>query len=302
MSVDNHDPIPGSPPASDGELTHDWRDAATGPIPIVGTAEAHTPTTGGEPPSNTSGKSISPVRVLSIVAGLLLLAVVGTTAMWFTTASSLNSERERTATLEKAAAAQISADSAVPNLQTVADEYFGDAYYVIADEGSARITITDGNISESALPLTMMLSDLGFSSAVIDRMSNTRALDGTLDAEGKNCNVTWTYHPDDGLQMVFEAEAGQLTVCVSAASWPHLAEDLAAVSSRIFRIEMMSWRLLWTTTSALVDIESKIYHAARIRHSARCPGGHLREPVRRHQPRSASRGLRPHGGRRPEPM
>jgi len=37
-----------------------------------------------------------------------------------------------------------------------------------------------------------MLIDLGFSSAVLDRMSNTRALDGTLEAEGKNCNVTWT--------------------------------------------------------------------------------------------------------------
>ena len=36
-------------------------------------------------------------------------------------------------------------------------------------------------------------------------MSNTRAFDGTQEAEGKNSNVTWTCHPDDGLQMVFEA-------------------------------------------------------------------------------------------------
>lgn len=36
-------------------------------------------------------------------------------------------------------------------------------------------------------------------------MGKTRALDRTLEAEGKNCNVTWTYHPDDGWQMVFQA-------------------------------------------------------------------------------------------------
>ncbi len=40
---------------------------------------------------------------------------------------------------------------------------------------------------------------------MIGRMSDTRALDGTREAQGTNCNVTWTYHPDDGLQMVFEA-------------------------------------------------------------------------------------------------
>jgi hypothetical protein len=42
---------------------------------------------------------------------------------------------------------------------------------------------------------------LGFSSATSDRISNTRALDGTLSATGEHVNATWTYHPDDGLQM-----------------------------------------------------------------------------------------------------
>ena len=37
-------------------------------------------------------------------------------------------------------------------------------------------------------------------------MGQTRALDGTQRAEGKNVNVSWTYHPDDGLQIVFEVD------------------------------------------------------------------------------------------------
>lgn len=49
-----------------------------------------------------------------------------------------------------------------------------------------------------------VLEDLGFSAAVWPRMQETRALDGTLSATGQGCNVTWTYHPDDGLSMVFE--------------------------------------------------------------------------------------------------
>ena len=32
-----------------------------------------------------------------------------------------------------------------------------------------------------------------------------RALDGTPASEGKNNNVSWPYHSDDGLQTVFEA-------------------------------------------------------------------------------------------------
>jgi hypothetical protein len=42
--------------------------------------------------------------------------------------------------------------------------------------------------------------------AVLQRISKTRALDGTQRAEGRNVNVSWTYHPDNGLGMVFEVE------------------------------------------------------------------------------------------------
>jgi hypothetical protein len=37
-------------------------------------------------------------------------------------------------------------------------------------------------------------------------MTRTRALDGTQDARRQSVNVTWIYHPDCGLQMVFEAD------------------------------------------------------------------------------------------------
>ena len=73
------------------------------------------------------------------------------------------------------------------------------------DADSLSITITDYKAATAWPELTSMLDELGFSPAVIGRMSDTRALDGTPGGPGQNCNVTWTYHPDDGLQMVFEA-------------------------------------------------------------------------------------------------
>ena len=49
-----------------------------------------------------------------------------------------------------------------------------------------------------------LLSDLGFTDGVVARMEGTRALDGTQSAEGRHARVTWTFHPDNGLRMVFE--------------------------------------------------------------------------------------------------
>lgn len=44
---------------------------------------------------------------------------------------------------------------------------------------------------------------LGFSDALYNRMGKTRALDGTQVEENKKYKVTWTYHPDDGLEVIY---------------------------------------------------------------------------------------------------
>lgn len=58
----------------------------------------------------------------------------------------------------------------------------------------------------SVIDLEMYLAKLGFSPAVYERMNRTRALDGTQSATADGFNVTWTYHPDNGLEAVFERE------------------------------------------------------------------------------------------------
>lgn len=45
--------------------------------------------------------------------------------------------------------------------------------------------------------------ELGFTEALYTKMGKTRALDGTLTDENENVKVSWTYHPDDGLEVIY---------------------------------------------------------------------------------------------------
>ena len=45
---------------------------------------------------------------------------------------------------------------------------------------------------------------LGLPDALYDKMGETRAIDGRQTATYKNISVSWTYHPDDGLEIIYE--------------------------------------------------------------------------------------------------
>jgi cell division protein FtsB len=178
--------------------------------------------------SRQSAKPAHPSRSRLTVVGMIALAAAFVIAatMWVFTLTRLTVERETVQALQaqidsledsgsqlreqvaahqKADEARQDAEGEVPDLRAVSNTYFTGIAVVTGGAESISITIRDSNVALASVPIQRMLEELGFSSAVIDRMSNTRALDGTQEAEGKNCNVTWTYHPDDGLQMVFEA-------------------------------------------------------------------------------------------------
>lgn len=58
--------------------------------------------------------------------------------------------------------------------------------------------------SEELAAVACMNSELGFGEALNTKMSNTRALDGVQTDENDSVKVTWTYHPDDGLNIIYE--------------------------------------------------------------------------------------------------
>jgi hypothetical protein len=91
------------------------------------------------------------------------------------------------------------------DLASTAEEVFADSAVWRGDANFLTVTITERTFL-STLDLEVFLAELGFSPAVYERMNRTRALDGTQAASSSMANVTWTYHPDNGLQVVFERE------------------------------------------------------------------------------------------------
>jgi hypothetical protein len=145
-----------------------------------------------------SGKTpLSPSSsvVKAAIAGLIVVAVVFAAAISFGGSTAITGS----ASANSAAVTEYT----VPDLRAAALVYF-DSAVVHGDADSISLTITEYASTGTWESLVSYLGDLGFSSATYDRMMRTRALDGTLAADGHNCNVTWTYHPDDGLQMIFE--------------------------------------------------------------------------------------------------
>lgn len=86
-----------------------------------------------------------------------------------------------------------------------------DTYYCeLANDGSYIEVDTnpldlDDYSSTSAFNMVKALNkELGFNESLNSKMLKTRALDGTLSDENDNIKVTWTYHPDRGLNVTYE--------------------------------------------------------------------------------------------------
>lgn len=169
------------------------------PPPYSGPDLAGPPLAGWPPPSQQpqldvpSGRSPRrSVRPVAVAITVLSVALVIVTTLWLVAASDLRAIQ--------------AARDAVPDLKAVAEASFGSSAPFYGDAESVTVILTDGNAETTSPGLRKMLDQLGFSDAVINRMGQTRAIDGTQSAEGTHCNVTWTYHPDDDLQAVFEAD------------------------------------------------------------------------------------------------
>jgi hypothetical protein len=61
------------------------------------------------------------------------------------------------------------------------------------EPGSGSVTFDDS---------ICVLAFLDVPASVSSRMDSTRALDGMLDAEWDGFEASWTYHPDDGLDVI----------------------------------------------------------------------------------------------------
>lgn len=101
------------------------------------------------------------------------------------------------------------AEEAAPNPFEVALDECGlqsSSHATIGDDGASLELQTMG---EDATGMSFdsfdcVVTELGISDAVMNRLENTRALDGRQEASWDDFTASWTYHPDDGLNMLIE--------------------------------------------------------------------------------------------------
>ena len=98
-------------------------------------------------------------------------------------------------------------EQAESRLQVAADSVsYSPQYIVVQDDGRSLFIDGDNEYGEGTTVETTatLLRSLGTPQSVVTRMSQTRALDGMQDAEWDGLHASWTYHPDDGLDIIVE--------------------------------------------------------------------------------------------------
>jgi hypothetical protein len=76
----------------------------------------------------------------------------------------------------------------------------------LVDDGHTIIVDGEG-AEESGAPIeaiASLIKALEMPTSIVTKIENTRALDGTQSDSWDGIEVSWSYHPDSGIDMVFE--------------------------------------------------------------------------------------------------
>ncbi|MBQ8182610.1 MAG: Ig-like domain-containing protein [Clostridia bacterium] len=98
-----------------------------------------------------------------------------------------------------------------PDFQKIYDEYCESDFAKIASDGSyLTIDTNPDNIDDytnytAYYTIISVNEALGLPESLMEKMGKTRALDGTQSQEFEDIRVTWSYHPDNGLNVTYEA-------------------------------------------------------------------------------------------------
>lgn len=79
------------------------------------------------------------------------------------------------------------------------------AFVTVTDEGHTLVIDGAGEVPGSGAEvetIATVLVELDATDAVLTRMSSTRALDGMQEASWDGLTASWTFHPDEGLDII----------------------------------------------------------------------------------------------------
>lgn len=94
-----------------------------------------------------------------------------------------------------------------PDLQAIYDEYCSSEYATIASDGSYLTIdtnpsdIDDYSDSDAIAAILAVNEALELPDSVLNKMGQTRAMDGMQSYSTDDLEISWTYHPDNGLEV-----------------------------------------------------------------------------------------------------
>lgn len=135
----------------------------------------------------------------STTAGLFAIALVGCGSSAGTAGSEAGGPSSSTST---SIPGKTKIESALSECGiSPADRNFdvGDGGYTLSIDGEG-----EEDSGAGITDIACVLFALDVSDAVVGRIDNTRALDGTQEGSWGDFYATWSYHPDSGMSMVIE--------------------------------------------------------------------------------------------------
>lgn len=85
-----------------------------------------------------------------------------------------------------------------------------DGSYITVDTDSLGTGYSIPEQEEKAIESIYNINkELGIPESVVEKMSKTRALDGMQEEAFGDIVVNWTYHPDNGLEVMYELKDNQ---------------------------------------------------------------------------------------------
>lgn len=115
------------------------------------------------------------------------------------------------------ATCSVTVKKALPNFKVLYGQWEGENWFEVGDDGTWMTFDTNPNDDDgdnwwrfySAFiaveeNLPQVLRDLGFKDSVYEKMESTTALQGRQEVSNETAIVSWTYHPDHGLQVLIE--------------------------------------------------------------------------------------------------
>lgn len=103
-------------------------------------------------------------------------------------------------------------EASKPDFEKIYESAPDDGTVSIAEDGLSLtvdtnpLNVEDYNSSEALTYIEEVNEELGLPDSLYERMVSTRAMDGTQSSEYDNVDVSWTYHPDNGLKVIYESK------------------------------------------------------------------------------------------------